>query len=54
MAKPTGFMEYKKVPTKYLSPLERIKNFDEFLCKTDEKDRQIQAARCMDWHQGVP
>lgn len=52
MAKPTGFMEYNRELPKDRSPMERIKDWDEFhTAFTDEKQR-IQAARCMDC--GIP
>lgn len=52
MAKPTGFMEYKRVENASISPLERIANFKEFHPKLDEDARREQAARCMNC--GVP
>ena len=52
MAKPTGFMDYKRVENGNVAPLERITNFKEFHPKLDEKARREQAARCMNC--GVP
>ncbi len=52
MAKPTGFMDYKRVENGNVPPLERITNFKEFHPKLDEKARREQAARCMNC--GVP
>ena len=52
MAKPTGFMDYKRVENGNIPPLERITNFKEFHPKLDEKARREQAARCMNC--GVP
>lgn len=52
MAKPTGFMDYKRVENGNVPPLERISNFKEFHPKLDEKARREQAARCMNC--GVP
>ncbi len=52
MAKATGFMDYKRVENGNVEPLERIKNFNEFHPKLDEKARREQAARCMNC--GVP
>ena len=52
MAKPTGFMDYKREENGNIPPLERITNFKEFHPKLDEKARQEQAARCMNC--GVP
>ncbi len=52
MGKPTGFLEYKRIQNTAISPLERIKNFDEFHLPLTNDDRKTQAARCMDC--GVP
>lgn len=52
MGKPTGFLEYKRQETEAFSPLERIKNFNEFHKEMSEKARLEQAGRCMDC--GVP
>lgn len=52
MAKPTGFMDYKRKENGNIPPLERIKNFKEFHPKLDEQERREQAARCMNC--GVP
>ena len=52
MAKPTGFMDYKRVENGNVPPLERICNFKEFHPQLDEKARREQAARCMNC--GVP
>ena len=52
MAKPTGFMDYKRIENGNVPPLERIRNFKEFHPKLDEKARREQAARCMNC--GVP
>ena len=52
MAKPTGFMDYKRIENGNLPPLERITNFKEFHPKLDQKARLEQAARCMNC--GVP
>ena len=52
MAKPTGFMDYKRVENGSVEPLVRITNFKEFHPKLDEKARREQAARCMNC--GVP
>ena len=52
MAKPTGFMEYKRVENDNVPAMERITNFKEFHPKLDEKARCEQAARCMNC--GVP
>ena len=52
MAKPTGFMDYRRIENGDIPPLERIKNFREFHPKLDEKARREQAARCMNC--GVP
>ncbi|MFZ5986506.1 MAG: glutamate synthase subunit beta [Bacillota bacterium] len=52
MAKPTGFMEYKRELPDDRSPLERIKDWDEFHTTFPEDKQRIQAARCMDC--GIP
>ncbi|MCR4713979.1 MAG: glutamate synthase subunit beta [Treponemataceae bacterium] len=52
MAKPTGFMDYKRIENGNVPPLERITSFKEFHPKLDEKARREQAARCMNC--GVP
>lgn len=52
MGKPTGFMEYERVGNEAVSPLERIKNFDEFHTPMPEEERKKQGARCMEC--GVP
>lgn len=52
MGKPTGFMEYERKNSAEISPLERIKNFNEFHVPLSEEERQTQAARCMNC--GVP
>ncbi|MBE5916926.1 MAG: glutamate synthase subunit beta [Pseudobutyrivibrio ruminis] len=52
MGKPTGFLEYERVEAKATSPLERIKNFNEFHTPLSKEEQQKQGARCMDC--GVP
>ncbi len=52
MAKPTGFMEYKRELPNDRAPLERIKDWDEFHEHLDEENKRIQGARCMDC--GIP
>ncbi len=52
MGKPTGFMEYERKNSTEISPLERIKNYDEFHIPLSEEERQTQASRCMNC--GVP
>jgi glutamate synthase (NADPH/NADH) small chain len=52
MGKPTGFIEYKRVEPKAISPKERIKNFNEFHTPLSEEEQRRQSARCMDC--GVP
>ncbi len=48
MGKPTGFIEYLREDPLQLSPLERIRNWDEFHLPMPESKLRIQAARCMD------
>ncbi|MCR4567318.1 MAG: glutamate synthase subunit beta [Pseudobutyrivibrio sp.] len=52
MGKPTGFLEYERVEASATSPLERIKNFNEFHQPLSREEQQRQSARCMDC--GVP
>lgn len=52
MGKPTGFLEYERKSNTSNSPKERIQNFNEFHTPLSQKERQRQAARCMDC--GVP
>lgn len=52
MGKPTGFMEYKRELPKDRSPLERIKDWNEFHLHLSEEQQRIQGARCMDC--GIP
>jgi glutamate synthase (NADPH/NADH) small chain len=52
MGKPTGFIEYTREVPADRSPLERIKDWDEFHLHMPEEDLRTQGARCMDC--GVP
>lgn len=52
MGKPTGFLEYDRVTSEAVSPLERIKNFNEFHTPLSEDEQRRQGARCMEC--GVP
>lgn len=52
MGKPTGFLEYERKNNTSIEPKDRIKNFKEFHTQLSQKERQLQAARCMDC--GVP
>lgn len=52
MGKPTGFIEYKRLNTEDIEPLERINNFKEFHKHPSKEEQCIQGARCMDC--GVP
>ncbi len=52
MGKPTGFLEYERKEAPAYSPLERIKNFNEFHEPLSVEEQKRQAARCMDC--GVP
>ncbi len=52
MGKPTGFLDYERVEATAVSPLERIKNFNEFHEPLSEEEQKRQGARCMDC--GVP
>ena len=52
MGKMDGFLLYDRQDNKTVSPLERIKNFNEFHVQISDSERKKQAARCMDC--GVP
>jgi glutamate synthase (NADPH/NADH) small chain len=52
MGKPTGFMEYARELPRDRSPLERIKDWQEFHEHFSEAKLQQQGARCMDC--GIP
>jgi len=52
MGKPTGFMEHDRELPADRSPLERIKDWDEFHLHFDPGKLQTQGSRCMDC--GVP
>ena len=52
MGKPTGFMEYQRELPADRSPVERIRDWQEFHLHLPEEKLQIQGARCMDC--GVP
>ncbi|MFE4107893.1 glutamate synthase subunit beta [Almyronema epifaneia] len=48
MGKPTGFMEYLREVADEVSPLDRIRNWDEFHLEMSPERLQTQGARCMD------
>ena len=52
MGKPTGFLEFARVPPHDRDPLERIKDFGEWHLGHSEQTLREQGARCMDC--GVP
>ena len=52
MGKITGFMEFDREVEAYRPTEERVKNYNEFTIKMDEKSLKDQGARCMDC--GVP
>lgn len=52
MGKPTGFKEFARQTVPYRDPLERIKDYDEFLLPVADEHLRTQGARCMDC--GVP
>ena len=52
MGKATGFMEYTRDEVPARSPLERIRDFEEFHGTLSEEERRRQGARCMNC--GVP
>jgi glutamate synthase (NADPH/NADH) small chain len=52
MGKPTGFLEYQRELPADRSPLERVKDWDEFHLHLEESSLRTQGARCMDC--GIP
>lgn len=52
MGKPTGFIEYDRIPSPVRDPLTRTRDWNEYSLPMPVVDLQIQAARCMDC--GVP
>ena len=52
MAKVTGFLEFDRKESKLIRPKERIKNFNEFVIPTTNKEITEQSSRCMDC--GIP
>ncbi|MBN2064004.1 MAG: glutamate synthase subunit beta [Sedimentisphaerales bacterium] len=52
MAKPTGFIDYKRQEVGYRPIDERVKDFREMEVNLSEADMKCQAARCMDC--GIP
>ncbi|MBC1501258.1 glutamate synthase subunit beta [Listeria weihenstephanensis] len=52
MGKPTGFIEYDRIPSPVRDPLTRTRDWNEYSLPMPVADLQIQAARCMDC--GVP
>lgn len=52
MGKPTGFIEFIRELPSELTPLDRVRNWDEFHLHMEEDKLRTQGARCMDC--GVP
>jgi glutamate synthase (NADPH/NADH) small chain len=48
MGKPTGFIEFLREVASEISPLERVRNWDEFHLPMPEEKLRTQGARCMD------
>jgi len=48
MGKPTGFIEYLREVASEISPIDRIRNWDEFHLSMPEEKLRTQGARCMD------
>ncbi len=48
MGKPTGFIEYLREVASEVSPLDRIRNWDEFHLHMPDENLRTQGARCMD------
>src|SRR2546430_9363811 len=52
MGKPSGFLDYMRVPTQDRPPLERIKDWNEMHLAQSEQTLREQGGRCLDC--GVP
>jgi glutamate synthase (NADPH) small chain len=52
MGKPTGFLEYQRLSEASIAPLERVKNYQEFVLHLSDAESGQQGARCMDC--GIP
>ena len=52
MGKATGFLEIERKDRGYIKPVERLKNWNEFVVPMPEKDLREQASRCMNC--GIP
>jgi glutamate synthase (NADPH) small chain len=52
MGKPTGFIEFQRVPDSYEKAATRIKHYNEFVPRLDDASAKVQGARCMDC--GIP
>ena len=48
MGKVTGFLEFERVEEDYRPVPERVKHHKEFVIGLDDRQAQVQAARCMD------
>ena len=52
MGKPTGFLEYQRLPEAYEPVPERVRKYKEFVLRLSDEESAIQGARCMDC--GIP
>ena len=52
MGKPTGFLEFQRVPETYEAPVTRVKHWKEFVNTLSDNEAKQQGARCMDC--GIP
>ena len=52
MGKSTGFKEFKRNEDGYISVKKRVRNYNEFSVKLDDKELKNQGSRCMDC--GIP
>ncbi len=52
MGKATGFLEYQRLSEASIAPLERVKNYHEFVLHLNDAEAKQQGARCMDC--GIP
>jgi glutamate synthase (NADPH) small chain len=52
MGKSTGFLEYQRLSEASIPPVERVKNYKEFVLHLTDAEAKTQGARCMDC--GIP
>ena len=52
MGKPTGFLEFQRLPEAYVPVEKRVKSYEEFVLHLSDEEAKVQGARCMDC--GIP